>query len=409
VTDIPHRIVVVGASQAGVAVVHTLRAHGYDGRLVLVGDEPHLPYERPPLSKDVLTGTKPPESAELRPPAWYVEQDIDLRLGQRVTGLDDDGVVLASGERLAADRVLLATGGRARRPPGLPEHDRVLTLRTRDDADRLRALVRRGGRLVVVGAGFLGAEVAAAARSVGAEVVLLEALPAPLSRVLGADMGAVLSRMHRDAGVDLRVGTAVTGIRAGSHGVSVLTSEGDPVDGDAVLVAVGMVPNDDVAAASGIAVADGVLVDASCRTSRPHVYAAGDVARHSHPLYGTAIRVEHYDNANAQGAAAAAAMLGAPEPYANPHWFWSEQYDHFISYAGHAETWDAVVVRGDLEAYDFTAFYLSGGVVAAVLGVNRPREVKAGQRLVAARHRASAAQLADESVDLRKLARYSPR
>jgi 3-phenylpropionate/trans-cinnamate dioxygenase ferredoxin reductase subunit len=405
VSPAPRDVVVVGASQAGVAAAHTLRELGYDGRLVLVGDEPHPPYERPPLSKDVLTGAAPVEATALRPPAWYVEQQVELRLGQRAVRVDDDGVTLATGERLPADRVLLTTGGRARRLRDVPEHDRVLTLRGRDDAERLRAFLRPGARLLVVGAGFLGSEVAASARSLGVEVVLLEALAAPLTRVVGPVVGAALARLHVEHGVDLRLGTAVATVTPRADGVIVRTASGETVDGDAVLVALGMVPNDEIAVASGIRVADGILVDGRCGTSRQHVFAAGDVARHDHRLYGAAVRVEHYDNANQQGVAAAHAMLGRDVEYANPHWFWSDQYDHVLTYAGHAPHWDEVIVRGNLDAYDATVFYLLEGVLRGVLGVDRPREVKAGQRLIAAAARPPAAALADPAVDLRALAR----
>ncbi len=398
---------VVGANLTGGAAVRTLRDEGYDGRITLVGEEPDHPYERPPLSKEVLRGERPFDSALLVPPEWYGEQEVELRLGERVTALDvaDRSVTLASGEALGYDRLLLATGARNRvlRVPGadLPG---VFSLRTRSDAEAIRSAAAGSSKAVIVGAGFIGLEVAASLRTLGLEVEVLEALSAPLLHALGPELGDVFRRIHEDHGVRLRFGDGVEAFEGDGRFERVRSTSGRTVEADLVVVGVGVRPNDELAAAAGIEVGDGVQVDAGLRTSAEDVFAAGDVASHLHPLFGR-IRVEHWDNALKQGAAAARAMLGRGEPFDDVHWFWTDQYEHELQVAGVARTWDELVVRGSLEARTFVAFYLERGIVRAVAGLGRTKDVRRAMPLIRAGRPVDRAALRDEDVDLRRLAR----
>jgi 3-phenylpropionate/trans-cinnamate dioxygenase ferredoxin reductase subunit len=396
--------VILGAGLCGGAAAQALREEGFDGRVILVGEEPHLPYERPPLSKEYLRGEQAREDLFVHPETWYAEQDIDARLGVRATSIDAEGhtVTLSDGEHLPFDSLLIATGGRPRRLGGEPS-ERVLYLRTIEDADRIRARLSSGTRLVVVGAGFIGAEVAASARTIGADVTMLEALEVPLPKVLGDDLGKVYATIHRDQGVDLRTGEGVDSVEERDGAVVVRTTKGDVVEGDAVVVGVGIEPNTELAEEAGLQLTNGIAVDEFCRTSREGVYAAGDVADHFHPVFGLRIRVEHFDNAIKHGGHAARNMLGKLEAFDDPHWFWSDQYEYNLQYGGFAHEWDEVEVRGSLEERDFVAFFLKDGVLLAALGVNRGRDVRRAMKLVSARARPDPAKLRDEDIDLRTL------
>jgi 3-phenylpropionate/trans-cinnamate dioxygenase ferredoxin reductase component len=360
--------VIVGAGLAGAKAAETLRAEGFAGPVVLIGDEDEAPYERPPLSKGYLLGKDPRESAAVHPADWYEEQGVDLRLGTPVAAVHPAAheVELAGGERVRYAKLLLATGSVVR-PLPVSGGDRARTLRKLPDADELKAALGRGGRVVVVGAGWIGLEVSAAARQQGADVTLIEATAQPLSRVLGDEMGAVFADLHRAHGVDLRLGSGVTGI--GADGVAL--PDGTTLPADLVVVAVGIRPDTRLAEEAGLGVDDGILVDASLRTSDPDVYAAGDVARLDHPRFGR-IRVEHWANALNGGPAAARAMLGQDVRYDRVPYFFSDQYDLGMEYSGWAPpgSYDQVVVRGDLAAREFVAFWLSGGRVLAGMNVN---------------------------------------
>jgi 3-phenylpropionate/trans-cinnamate dioxygenase ferredoxin reductase component len=395
--------VVVGAGLCGGAAAQTLREEGFDGRITLVGEEPHLPYERPPLSKEYLRGEQEKHQLFVHPEAWYSEQEVEARLGIRATAIDLTAkmVSLSDSDRLTYDSLLIATGGRPRRLDH-EASERVLYLRTIEDCDRLRKLISPGKKLVVVGAGFIGAEVAASARTIGAEVTLLEMLDVPLPNVLGEDLGKVYAAIHRDKGVDLRTGEGVDSVEERDGGVVVRTTKGDAVEGDAVVVGVGIQPNTELAEAAGLELTNGIAVDEFCRTSHEGVYAAGDVADHVHPVFGRRIRVEHFDNALKHGANAARNMLDQEEPYDDPHWFWSDQYEYNLQYGGFAYEWDDVVVRGSLDDRDFVAFFLKDGVLLAALGVNRGREVRRAMKLISARARPDPEKLRDD-VDLRTL------
>lgn len=393
----------VGGGQAAAVAAKTLRRRGFDGRIELIGDEAHRPYQRPPLSKEYLdTGDE--DGVFLMSERWCSENEVQVRTGTAVARIrvSDASVELADGSSVRADAVLIATGSAPRRLPNA-RGDRVLYLRTLDDANRLRQHLRPGCRIIVIGAGFIGSEVAATARSKGVDVVMVEVLDTPLQNVLGRRMGQVCADLHVSNGVDLRLGEAVESIRQTSSGVTVTTNAGS-IEGDAVVVGVGVAPNVDVALRSEVAVDNGVLVDEFCRTSVPNVYAAGDVANHEHPVFGRRLRVEHFDNASRQGAAAADNILGRGVSYRDPHWFWSDQYDVNLQYVGDSAGCDHTVIRGDTENADFVAFYLRDGVVRAAFAVNRGAEIMAAKELIAGAAAVDVRLLHDESVDLAELA-----
>jgi 3-phenylpropionate/trans-cinnamate dioxygenase ferredoxin reductase component len=396
--------VIVGANLCGGTAAHTLRQEGFDGRIVLVGGEEALPYERPPLSKEYLRGEQSLDSLFLQSSSWYETNRVELRLGTRATAVDSGSraVELSDGERLEYEAVLLATGGRPRKLPGEPL-ERVLYLRTIGDADRIRSELEPGRHLVVVGAGFIGAEVAASARTLGVEVTCLEMLDVPLERALGKEIGRIYAEIHREHGVDLRTGEGVESIEETDGGVLVRTTKGAEIEGDAVVVGVGILPNVELGESAGVKIDNGIVVDEFCRTSVDGIYAAGDVANHFCPVFGRHVRVEHFDNAIKHGAAAARNMMGRAEPYDDPHWFWSDQFEHNLQYAGFAAEWDEIVVRGSTEERNFVAFYLEDGVVLAALGLNRGKDVRRAMKLIRTKAKPDPNLLRDEDVDLRTL------
>ncbi len=364
--------VVVGAGLAGARAVETLRAEGFHGRVVLLGDEGRHPYERPPLSKGYLRGEDPEAALLVHDAASYEAAGIEVRPGRAVTAHDrrERQVVFADGERLRFDTLLLATGSSARALDVPGAHlDGVQTLRTLADAERLRADLARATTVAVAGGGWVGAEVAAVARQLGREVVLVHPGPAPLHRVLGAEVAEVYRRLHADHGVTLVGGSRVAALRGTGSVEEVVTDGGRVVPADLVVAGVGARPRTELAEAAGLAVDDGVLVDATLRTADPGIFAAGDVARAWHPRLGRSLRVEHWANARNQGPAAARNMLGADEPYDRLPYFYSDQYERGMEFLGVAAASDRVVVRGDPEAGPFVAFWLSpvdGSVVAAM-------------------------------------------
>ena len=410
-------IVVVGASTAGMAAIEAIRNAGSMDRLTLIGDEPHLPYDRPPLSKGYLLGAQSAERLTLRPASYFDEQEIELRLGQRATGLDTSArqVRLQYGETISYDRLLIATGGEPRRlsAPGA-DLAGVHTLRSLDQArilgDQLRALAGSSGRLVIVGAGFIGLEIASVARTLGCDVTILEALETPLERVIGPRLGAVVAEIHRAHGVDLRLGDGVAAFHGVERVEAVETISGQRIACSLVLVGVGVRPADDWLRGAGLRMEDGVWVDQYCATTAPDVYAAGDIARWPyqpagarHPVW---VRLEHFDTALRQGATAGRNLLGERVPYAQVPYFWSEQYGLMLQYIGHATTWDMEVTRGVAGETAFLNFYLYGGRIVAALAVNRVRDVPALKKLIGAT--VTPDTLASEDVDLRTLARALP-
>ncbi|GEK19792.1 NAD(P)/FAD-dependent oxidoreductase [Cellulomonas xylanilytica] len=372
------QVVVVGAGLAGAKTVEGLRERGYDGRVVLLGTETERPYERPPLSKGYLQGSDERDAAFVHPASWYAEHDVDLRLGTTVRSIDlaARDVVDASGTRTRWDHLVLATGSEPRRldVPGAGL-DGVVHLRTLDDSDRLRAALTTGRRVVVVGGGWIGLEVAAAARAAGCEVSVLVRDPLPLLAVLGPELAAMFADLHRENGVDLRTRTEISEIVAagdGTHVGAVELADGTLVDADLVVVGIGAAPRVDLAKAAGLHVENGVVVDAHLRSSNPHVLAVGDIARAAHPLLGTHLRVEHWANALNQPTTAAATVVGADEPYDRLPYFFTDQFDLGMEYVGHVGThgYDEVVVRGDLQARELVAFWRREGRVLAAMNVN---------------------------------------
>jgi 3-phenylpropionate/trans-cinnamate dioxygenase ferredoxin reductase subunit len=399
--------VIVGGNLTAGAAATTLRNEGFDGRIVILGDEPHPPYERPPLSKDYLRGESKADDALLRPRSWYEEAEVDLRLGVRARRLfpAERVVELEDGERISFDRLLIATGGR-NRTFAVPGHDLdgIHDLRRIEDADRIKAEASAGRKAVIVGAGFIGSEVAASLRHLGVEVEVIEFFEAPLLRVLGPEVAKVYEAIHRDEGVRFHFGEAVESFQGDGRVEAVVTDKGTRVEGDFVVVGVGIQPNVEWLEGSGIELDNGVMVDEFCRTNIDGIFAAGDLANHWHPIFERRIRVEHWDNALKQGAAAARNMMGMETVFDDPHWFWSDQYRHNLQYMGFAAEWDDLVVRGSLEARNFVAFYLFRGLVKAVVGLDRGKDVRRSAGLIRARRPFDPAMLRDEDVDLKKLA-----
>ncbi|ANY08825.1 NAD(P)/FAD-dependent oxidoreductase [Pseudonocardia sp. HH130630-07] len=397
--ELPRSIVTVGAGQAAVAAVRTLRRRGFDGAVTVLSDEPHLPYQRPPLSKEFLRGETGSSDLVLLDESWAAANDVVLRTGTAVTAVAPGAVTLGDGSSVVADAVLLATGVRARTLPGLTG-DRVVHLRTVADAVRLRDALAGVRRLAVVGGGLIGAEVASAARERGVEVVVLEAGQQPMLAQLGERMAGFCADLQRSAGVDLRCGQEVGAVQEGPSGVVVPTSSG-PVEADLLVVAVGSMPNDELARAAGIAtdpVRGGIVVDDACRTSAAGVFAAGDVATRATGA-GFA-RTEHVDNATTQGGVVARVLLGKPAPAPDAPWFWSDQFDLNLQFVGHAPAGAEIVVRGSVEDRDFTAFYLTDGCVRAAFAVERGGDVAAARQLLALGAPVPADRLADDDHDL---------
>jgi 3-phenylpropionate/trans-cinnamate dioxygenase ferredoxin reductase subunit len=403
--------VIVGASLGGAKAAEALRAAGYDGRVVLLGTETELPYERPPLSKGYLLGKAERETIYVHPREWYTEADIDLRLGVTATGVDRAAheVVLADGSRVGYTKLLLTTGSSPRRlqVPGA-DLDGVLYLRSAGDSDRIKALLAGAHRIAVIGAGWIGLEITAAAREAGVEVTVLETAELPLLRVLGPEVASVFAALHAEHGVDLRFGVQITDITGSEgHADGVRLSDGSRIEADAVIVGIGITPNTELAAAAGLDVDNGILVDAQLRSSDPDIYAAGDVANAFHPLLGKHIRVEHWANALNQPQAAAKAMAGESVNYERVPYFFTDQYDLGMEYAGYVEPggYDEVVFRGDMDGREFVAFWLGdGGRVLAGMNVNVWDVNDAIQGLVRASRPVDRTALADPGTSLESLA-----
>jgi 3-phenylpropionate/trans-cinnamate dioxygenase ferredoxin reductase component len=395
---------IVGAGLAGAKAAETLRQEGFDGRLVLLGAEPERPYERPPLSKEYLRGETEREQAYVHEAGFYDDHGIELRTRENVVRLDPARRELTtrSDERFRYDRLLLSTGSAPRRlsiPGSVLEG--VHYLRTLDDSDALRARLDAGGRLVIVGAGWIGCEVAASARQRGAEVTVIAPHSVPFERVLGSEVGAIYRDIHVDHGVEMRLGTSVASFEGADSVERVRMQDGRTIDCDCVVVGVGATPRAVLAAAAGLAVANGILVDERLETSAPGIFAAGDVANQLHPSLGR-LRVEHWDNALQQGPAAARSMLGSTDSYARVPYFFSDQYDVGMEYSGHATDWDRVVFRGDPAAREFIAFWLREGRVLAGMNVNVWDVAETIQALIG--HPVDERRLADPDVPLEQVA-----
>jgi 3-phenylpropionate/trans-cinnamate dioxygenase ferredoxin reductase subunit len=396
---------IVGASLAGAKAAETLREEGFDGRVVLIGDEGERPYERPPLSKEYLrgeAGAKPYVHDE----SFYADNEIELRTATAVERIDASGsqVALTGGETLGFDRLLLCTGAQPRRLslPGA-ELDGVLYLRTIEDSEAIRERIDAGGALVTIGAGWIGAEVAASARQRGCDVTILDMAQVPLERVLGPELGGIYRDIHTDHGVEFIGGASIERIEGDGRVEAVRLAGERRIEADFVVVGIGVEPRVRLAEAAGLELHDGVACDEQLRTSAPAIFAAGDVAHAQHPFYGTRVRVEHWANALNQGPAAARAMLGEAVSYDRIPYFYSDQYDVGMEYSGYAPSWDEVVFRGDRAAGEFVAFWLRGGIVIAGMNVNVWDVNQHVQGLIRSRAAVDVAKLTDVDTPLDSL------
>ena len=398
--------VIVGASLAGAKAAETLRTEGFDGKVVLIGEETERPYERPLLSKDYLRGEKPAAKLYVHDEGFYADNDIELLTGTRVASFDPAAheVAFQDGSRMPYSRLLLSTGAVPRRLP-LPGADLpgVRYLRQMGDSDALRAAITAASRAVVVGAGWIGSEVVASARQLGAEVAVVAPEAVPLERVLGPEIGAVYRDLHAEHGVDLHLSTQVEAIVGAVAAQGIRTTEGTVVEGDLVVIGVGVSPRDELARDAGLALENGIAVDEFLRTSADDVFAAGDVAATWNPMYGKRIRMEHWANALNQGQTAARNMLGQHTAYSKLPYFYSDQYDLGMEYNGFASDWDQVVLRGDVAGHEFLAFWLKDGRVLAGMNANiwdQGDDIKA---LVRGGHTVDTNRLADNLVPLTEL------
>jgi 3-phenylpropionate/trans-cinnamate dioxygenase ferredoxin reductase component len=406
-------MVIVGGGKAGGTAAATIREQGFEGRLVIIGQEPGIPFGRPPLSKTYLRSEEDLADWYVRSPDWYEAHDVGLMSGS-VAGVDPAAhmLVFDDGREMSYQKVLIATGGRNRRLaiPGA-ELPGIYYLRTVAECDAIKHEAMAGRSAVVVGMGFIGCEVAAALTQLGVHVTCLFPGRHPLERVLGEQIGELIGAIHRSHGVRMLAGASVAAFDGAGRVDAVVTADGDRVPCDFAVVGVGIDPDVSAVAGSSVAQENGILVDELCRTSATDIYAAGDVANHLHPVFGR-IRVEHYNSAEHQGAAAARSMLGSATPFDYIHNFWSDQYEHILQYVGHATTWDDFVVRGSLQDGKLVGVYLAAGVVRAAVGFDRggdpewehESEMAACARLVARRASPGRAALADEAADLWSLA-----
>ncbi|MBB5916616.1 3-phenylpropionate/trans-cinnamate dioxygenase ferredoxin reductase subunit [Nocardia transvalensis] len=397
------RHVVVGGGVAAASAVAGLRAGGFEGAIVLVSDDESLPYERPPLSKSFLDADSEPEPTFVHDEAWYAEQQIDALLGVRAQRIHprEHRVDLSTGESLDYGGLILATGVRPRPGPGTAE--RVVLLRSLAHGREIRARLANAEHVAVLGGGFIGCEVAATATALGKRATIIERAGVLMKNALGPALGEVFTDIHRAKGVETLLNRVVLAVEERRDSVVVRTDHGT-VEADLVVVGAGCVPNVELAAEAGITAADGIVTDEFCRTNVPDIYAAGDVASVYHPFYDRHLRVEHHDTAMHQGAAAARNLLGYREPFLDAHWFWSDQYEHKLQRVGRPAPSDEVVIRGSVDELDFSAFSLHDNRIRSVTSLNRGRDALAVRRLLFADHSATAEQLRDESVQLKRLA-----
>ena len=396
------RIVIIGAGHAGGSAAAFLRQFGHEGPIVLIGDEPVAPYQRPPLSKAWLKGEADEEALMLRPEAWYAENGVELRLGESVVGISPATrtITLGSGEIIDYDMLILATGARARRLP-IPgaDDDKVLVLRSTADAEALKARLGPGKRLAVIGGGYIGLEAAASARALGGDAVVIEREDRVLARVACPELSGWFEARHRERGVSFEMSARVDAIEDGG----VRLADGRLIEADVVLVGVGALPNDELAREANLACADGVVVDLEARTSDPSIFAIGDVTWRPLPLYDRDFRLESVPNALEQAKQAAAAIVGRPGPSPEVPWFWSDQYEFKLQIAGVAFDSDTVVARGNPDGAPFALFHLKEGVVQCVEAINAAPEFMGGKQMIARRIKVDAERLADPTVPMKSL------
>jgi NADPH-dependent 2,4-dienoyl-CoA reductase/sulfur reductase-like enzyme len=399
-------VVIVGSGQAGGRAAEALRQGGHTGRITLIGDESHAPYERPALSKEFLSSAAAEKLAWVRPSAWYTEAGVTLLQGRKAIGIDlrRGAVELNEGSRVDYQALILTTGARPR-PLAVEgaDHPLVIYLRTIEDSRRLQGRLLPGARIVVIGAGFIGMEVAATAVSCGCTVTVLELTDLPMARVIPAQLGAFYADFHRSKGVDLRMATRVRRVTAEGERALVHTDSGDEIPADAVVVGIGVVPNVELAQSAGLEIDNGIVVDEFGRTGDSRVYAAGDVSSHYNPLLGHRVRLESWQNAQNQAIAVARNILGAPGPYAEVPWFWSDQYDLNLQISGIPRAGDEIVRRGAGVGNPGLFFHVRDGKLAAVIGINSARDVRFGKEIIAMGGSPSTADLADPGASLASL------
>ena len=397
-------LVIIGAGQAGGRAAEALRGAGYRGRLAIVGDETMLPYERPPLSKDLLAGRASCDALLVRGTDWYDKERVALHLGQPAIEIDRAAsrILLADGTRIPYGALLLAAGARPRQLPFAPPGDRIHYLRTAEDCFRLREALQLHGHLAIIGAGFIGLEVAATARALGCTVTVLELAPAPLMRAVLPEIGGFFTGLHQGHGVDLRYGVRVLDIASSDDEVNIETAEGS-LSADHVLIGIGIVPNVELAASCGLEVDDGVLVDSCARTGDAAIFACGDMARRESPRYGRHIRFESWHNAQNHAIAAARNMLGPAVPYDEVPWFWSDQYDVNYQSAGATSVEGEAVRRPGGSDNSFAFFLLEGGRLVGVQAINFQRDMRWARKLIELGAEIPPARLADPSVKLQEL------
>ena len=400
----PETIVVIGAGHAGAQIVDSLRSGGFDGPLIMIGEEHHPPYDRPSTSKDLLSGGTEMERIFLKREQFYADKKIDLKLGVGVTAIDraKHSISLSNGEALTYDKLVIATGARPRKlqVPGA-ELDGVFYLRTLDDSQAIGARLGPGKRLAIVGGGYVGLEVAASATKLGCKVTVIEMQERLLARVAGAEVAHFYQDAHRAAGVDLHFGVVIAGFTGEDGKIkSVQLTDGTEVAADVVVVGVGAIPNTELAAAAGLAVENGIVVDDCGRTSDPAIFAIGDATNHPNNVLGKRLRLESVPAAMGQARAAASAIVGTPKPFHELPWFWSDQYDLKLQIAGLSEIGDHVVLRGDPATHRFAAFYLREGAVVAVNAVNSARDFMGAKKLILEGRKPDLAKLTDITVPL---------
>jgi 3-phenylpropionate/trans-cinnamate dioxygenase ferredoxin reductase subunit len=396
-------IIVIGAGHGGAQLVESLRGGGFDGNIILIGDEAHRPYDRPATSKELLSGGIEMDRVFLKRDQFYTDKNIDLRLSTTAAAIDRTAktVTLSTGETLGYDKLVIATGARARRltVPGA-DLDGVFYLRSLADSQAIGARLGPGKRLAIVGGGYVGLEVAASATKLGCTVTVIEALERLLARVAGAEIADFYAAAHRAHGVELHFGVVIAGFDGEGSVQSVKLTDGSAIPADVVVVGIGAVPNTELAVAAGLAVENGIVVDDCGRTTDPSIYAIGDATNHPNDLLHKRLRLESVPAAMGQARAAASAILGTPKPFHELPWFWSDQYDIKLQIAGMSEIGDRVVLRGDPAANRFAAFYLRGGKIVAVNSVNSAKDFMVGKKLIAEGRMPNVTKLADPELPL---------
>ncbi len=402
-----NNIVIAGAGHAAGQVVASLRQHEFDGRIILVGDEPYLPYQRPPLSKKFLAGEMPAERLYVKPESFYEEAGVELRLESRISAIDRDQqrLSLEDGDEVAYDHLVLTLGSRVRRLHMDGEQlDGVHYLRNIADVHAIREHMGSSRRLVVIGAGYIGLEVAAVARQAGLDVTVVEMADRVMSRVVSPEISDFFQIEHTNQGVKLRLSAGITEIHGKKRVKSIVTSDGEEIPADLVVIGVGIVPNTELASAAGLEVDDGIVVDDRCRTSDPRIYAAGDCTMHPNGIFGRSLRLESVHNAVEQAKTAAANICGDDTAYCQVPWFWSDQYDLKLQIAGLSEGYDDVVIRGNPAERSFSCVYLREGHLIAVDAINAPRDFVQSKQMIAEKAVLRTDQLADAGLALRDLA-----